>query len=379
VLASNELTPGNADQADLWNYVESSLQEAITRLPEKSGPGGQSSIGGRVTKHSAYALLGKAQVISGDYAGAITNLGTVINSAKYKLIDDYRELYHNTADFCDEYMWEWNINDANVSNYASEGDQRLLQFTWRAENVVVPGGFTSGGWGGADLNKNYYDFMVGRGEKGKPRYLGTLWDYEDILQRFVDLGLATDTADAKTKFWGGEPSMQYCEGYFRCKMLSWDYEVFPFTAGQNAKAKNNWPGMRYAEVLLLLAEACKQSGSNESQGLDALNQVRVRAGLTPLGSYTLQDLKDEKRAVMAFEGERYLDLIRWGDAPVKLANRAFTTYTFYGYKPATTTYDVLAVPVQGAQGFQTGRDELFPYPYNEMLLNDNLQQNPGWN
>lgn len=378
VLGSNELTLGNADSDDLWNYVESSLQEAIARLPEKPGLGGQSSIGGRVTKHSALALLGKAQVIQGNYTDAITTLGSVINSGKYKLIDDYRQLYHRAADFCDEYMWEWNINDANVSNYQSEGDMRLLQLTWRAENVVVPGGFTSGGWGGADLNKDFYDFMVARGEKGKPRYLGTIWDYEDILQRFIDLGLATDTEDAIGKFWGGEPSMQNCQGYFRCKMLAWADEVFPFTAGQVAKAMNNWPGMRYAEVLLLFAEACKQAGSNESQGLDALNLVRIRAGLDPLGSYNLEDLKEEKRAELAFEGERYLDLIRWGDAPVKLANRGFTSYTFYGYKEGTTTYDVLAVPIQGAQGFQTGRDELFPFPYSERILNPNLNQNPGW-
>lgn len=379
VLGSTELTPGNGTAEELWNYVSTSLQEAMTRLPEKAGLGGQAAIGGRVTKHSAMALLGKAQVIKGDYAGAITTLGTVINSGKYKLIDDYRQLYHRAADFCDEYMWEWNINDANVSNYTSEGDQRLLQLTWRAENVVVPGGFTSGGWGGADLNKNFYDFMVARGEKGKPRYLGTIWDYEDILQRFVDLGLATDTENAKSKFWGGEPAMQSCQGYFRCKMLTWADEVFPFTAGQNAKAMNNWPGMRYAEVLLLFAEACKQSASSETQGLAALNQVRVRAGLATLGSYTIQDLKDEKRAELAYEGERFLDLVRWGDASAKLANRGFTSYTFYGYKAGTTTYDVLAVPIQGAQGFQSGRDEHFPYPYSERLLNPNLVQNPGWN
>jgi hypothetical protein len=137
--------------------------------------------------------------------------------------------------------------------------------------------------------------------------------------------------------------------------------------------------MRYAEVLLLFAEACKQSASSETQGLAALNQVRVRAGLATLGSYTIQDLKDEKRAELAYEGERYLDLVRWGDAPAKLANRGFTSYTFYGYKSGTTTYDILAVPIQGAQGFQSGRDEHFPYPYSERLLNPNLGQNPGWN
>lgn len=376
VLGSDELNPKNGSSEELWSYVETSLGESIDRLPEKSGPGGQIAIGGRVTRHSAYALLGKAQVIKGDYANAIISLGTVISSGKYKLIDDYRQLYHRTADFCDEYIWEWNVNDDNVSDYLLESARNPLVMNYR--DVVVPGGFPGGFVDDAGLNKNFYDFMVAHGEKGKPRYLGTIWDYEDILQRFVDLGLAADTEDAITKVWHSDAIMPDCQGYFRSKMLVWADEVFPYSNALDARSMSNWPGMRYAEVLLLYAEACKQSNTNDSQGLAALNQVRVRAGLTALLSYTLQDLKDEKRAELAFEGERYLDLIRWGDAPALLADRGSTSYIFYGYQEGTTDYDVLSVPVQGAQGFQEGRDELFPYPYTEIIQNPNLVQNPGW-
>lgn len=378
VLATDELTPVNGTPEELWNYVESSLGEAINLLPEKPALGQQMAIGGRVTKQSAIALLGKTQVIKGDYTAAVVTLESVINSRKYKLIDDYRNLYHLAADFCDEYMWEFNMDDADQTNFLNEGDNRAINLTWRTENVTVPGGLTVQGYGTADFNKNFYDFMVSRGEKGKPRYLGTIWDYEDIQNRFVELGLAADNTAALNEFWNSVPLMSDCQGYFRCKMLPWANEVYDWNTVQVIHSKINWPGMRYAEVLLLYAEACIQSGTKTSEGLAALNEVRQRAGLDNLSALTLQDLKDEKRAELAYENERFLDLIRWGDAPAVLSNRGFNIYNFYGYTEGTNDYNVTETPVQGAQGFQAGRDELFPFPYTERLLNPNLDQNLGW-
>ncbi len=379
VLGAGDLQPANGTSVELWNYVETSLDEALKLLPEKAGLGQQDEIGGRVTKHAVYALLGKTQLIKGDYSSAITSLEQVINSGKYQLIDDFRELYHTTSDFCDEYIWEFNVDDEDQANFEREGDNRAINLTWRTENVTVPGGLTAQGYGFADFNKAFYDFMVARGEKGKPRYLGTIWDYEDILNRFVELGLASDVEAAKGEFWNSVPAMSDCQGYFRSKMLPWADEIYDFYDVNVIHSKINWPGMRYAEVLLLYAEACVQSGTKTDLGLAAINEIRLRAGLDNLPSYTLQDLKDEKRAELAYEGERFLDLVRWGDAPAALATRGFTMYNFYGYVEGTTDYNVTEMGVQDAVGFQSGRDELFPFPYNERLLNPNLGQNTGWN
>lgn len=379
VLNSTELTPANGSPDKLWNYVESSLNEAIKLLPEKTALGQQRTIGGRVTKGSAYALLGKVQLVEGHYPAAITTLETVMNSGKYALIPNFRDLYHRAADFSDEYIWEFNMDDADQANFVNEGDNRAVQtLNWRTENVTVPGGLTVQGYGGADLNKNFYDFMVARGEKGKPRYLGTIWDYEDIQNRFIELGLATTKAGAISEFWNTVPVMSNCQGYFRIKMVPWLDDLYNYDVVQTIHTKVNWPGMRYSELLLIYAEACKQSGSKNAEGLAALNQVRQRAGLPALASYVLQDIKDEKRAELAFENERYLDLIRWGDAPSVLANRGSFIYNFDGYIAGTTNYHVTVTPVQNATGFKAGRDELFPFPYNERLLNPNLAQNPGW-
>lgn len=161
-------------------------------------------------------------------------------------------------------------------------------------------------------------------------------------------------------------------------MVPWLDDLYNYDVVQTIHSKVNWPGMRYAELLLLYTEACKQSGAKNAEGLAALNQVRQRAGLASLSSYTLQDLKDEKRAELAFENERFLDLVRWGDAPAVLANRGFSVSNFYGYTTGTTNYNVTQTSVQNAKGFQASRDELFPFPYNERLLNPNLNQNMGW-
>jgi hypothetical protein len=386
VLTPSELTPANGDRTALFNYVKTSLQAAIERLPQKASLNGQSAIGGRITKHSAYALLGKAQLWSGDYAGAIASLGTVITSNLYGLEANYSDLYHPKADFSKEYMWEWNIQDSDNGNYALETDGRTTNMNWRSENVNMPGGVGGNGFGtAAYYTKDFYDFMVARGEKGKARYMGTVWNYEEVLDKFVQLGLATNKTTALGKFWRESPIVANCQGYFRSKMYVYANEVFPFTSDKDRFSKANWPGMRYSEVLLNYAEACALSSTNATLGLNALNTVRTRAGLDPLGTLTLKDVKDEKRAELVLEGDRFLDLIRWNDAPIALANRGFFVFTFKGYASGTDTengtpanYVVSAESVQGATNFVVGRDEHFPYPYSEKLMNSNLVQNSNW-
>lgn len=385
LLDLDELEPDNGNPDDLWNYVETSLQEAINRLPAKASMDGQVLIGGRVTKHSAYALLGKAQLWKGDYSGAISSLGTVISSNLYGLINDFSDLYHPQSDYCEEYIWEWNIEDSDVANYTYENDRRTIQMGWRSENVQQPGGLHIGFGAASNYTKDFYDFMIAHGEKDKARYLGTVWDYENILDKFIELEGAANRTEAVSQFWQESPILANSQGYLRAKMYIYRDEVFPYSADQDIYTKANWPGMRYAEVLLNYAEACALSGSNTTEGLAALNEVRARAGFNTLSSLNLQDVKDEKRAELVLEGDRFLDLIRWGDASTELDGRGFYTYSFLGYQVGTdpengspADYLINQEAISGAQNFVTGRDELFPFPYTEVLQNVNLDQNPNW-
>ena len=377
VLKADEMKPANGTPEALWNYVNTSLDAAAERLPEKTALGTQAAIGGRVSRQAAWALKGKAQVLSGDYSGAIGTLEKVMDG-KYKLIPEFGDLYHLAADFCDEYIWEFNANDlAGQETYRDEGDTRVSALTWNSSDVRTPGGFETGAGTLGDIDKNLYDFFVARGEQGKARYNATLWNYEEVLDRFVALGEAANRTAAIGLFWvGGTVKNQ---GYFRSKMLPTraDLYDYPYSESRFVRLKSNWPGMRYAEVLLLYAEACAQSGTKTAEGKSALDAVRQRAGLGLSTNFDLKAVQDEKRAELAFEGERYYDIVRWGLAGNLLKDRGLKEYVFKGYKTGTTTYNVVATDRPNASGFQD-REVLFPFPASEDGYNDNLNQNNGW-
>jgi hypothetical protein len=128
--------------------------------------------------------------------------------------------------------------------------------------------------------------------------------------------------------------------------------------------------MRYAEVLLLAAEACLQSG-DQAGALNYINQIRTRAKLPNLTTVTLNDIKKEKRLELCMEMVRFQDLVRWGDAATALANRGKQVPVFNGA--------VISFPyTNDTYGFKTGKNELLPFPEHEMGVNQNLKQNPGW-
>lgn len=400
VLGSDELYPANGNPAELWDYVFTSLDEAISRLPNKATQDGQEAIGPRITREAAYAVMGKAYLIKGDKANAVTALGHVVNSNLYGLIDDFSDLYRPAADFCKEYVWEFNAQDDDVANKMTEA-RITFNATWRAENVTAPGGLHltgfNQGYSTGFPSKDFYDFLIARGEEGLPRQMGTAWsiaqaaqmfvtlsgpayvgslDYEgDNLQAQIDMGYTPIQAGYRL-LWNNyaQPQLTTCNGYLHAKMYMWHSDMFPASTDRDMCSKANYPGMRYAEVLLLYAEACLGS-SSEAAGLAALNQVRVRAGLTGLGSYTLQDVKDEKRAELWGEASRFWDVVRWGDAATEFAHVGETSYYIVGNPDYTETLHADAVP--NWTGWQD-KYSLIPFPYDEMQLNPNLVQNTGW-
>jgi len=107
------------------------------------------------------------------------------------------------------------------------------------------------------------------------------------------------------------------EGYFDMKYAY--YQDGAVLARNGYAYQNNSILMRYAEVLLMYAEACAQTGDDGS-GLAALNKVQARVG-APQTALTLQNVKDEKRFELSFENERFADLVRWGDAATVYAGK----------------------------------------------------------
>ncbi|MDR1455517.1 MAG: RagB/SusD family nutrient uptake outer membrane protein [Tannerella sp.] len=113
----------------------------------------------------------------------------------------------------------------------------------------------------------------------------------------------------------------------------------------------NYKVIRYAEILLSYAEAIQNGAAEKANitGLQALNAVRQRAGLQAIAALSFEAIVHERRVELAVEGLRFPDLVRWG----------------------------IAKEVLGAN-FDVNRDEYLPIPFSEILINPNLQQNPGY-
>ena len=147
--------------------------------------------------------------------------------------------------------------------------------------------------------------------------------------------------------------------------------------------------LRYADVLLMYAEACNELNDDES-ARDALNQVRKRAKLadvTASGTELQKAIRLERRLELAFEQNRLYDIRRWTDSNGKkvICNLMGPNGTFVKWNTDEATRDALEWNNQGEASnkgisFSENRDMVFPIPLYEITMsNGSIVQNPGWN
>jgi len=365
-LSPSEYQQPNGVVKDIWAQIEKDLTEAIASgiLPEKTGATDK-SMGARLSKQYAMALLGKSQLFQGKNSEAATTLKAVINSGKYALIADYSNVLRKAEDFGPENLFEVNsINDGD--NAFNQGTSILgNMYGWRSDKMSLFGYYMKahdlypGGWGFSNPTKDLYDAFVAMEGATGYRLNNTLKTYEQV--KTIGAPVAPVTINAGTSLYGHE-------GYFNWKWRFIGSEVITNSYGY--ATDNNYRMMRYAEVLLLAAEASLQSGDQPS-ALNYINQIRTRAKLPALSSVTLNDIKKEKRLELCLEMVRFQDLVRWGDAAATLANRGKQVPIFNG---TTVSYPY----TNETYGFKAGKNELLPFPEHEMGVNQNLVQNPGW-
>ncbi len=370
-LANHILTgsEGNTPVADSWAWIEKEFSEAAQSLPTKSGKDGQKSIGGRLTREAAFAWLGKAQLWQGHYAEAAKTLhDQVIATGKYELLSEFDLINCASSDFSAENIWEFDFNENPENALSQTGAHECYlcpNINWSASTRFAN---TFMHYGAASCaSKEIWDFFVNHDGKDSPRLKGSV---QDIAMAVAD---------------GGEITYPYggSQGYFKVKgIMRKEDETGNYYS--SAFSKKNPVFMRYAEVLLNYAEAVCQGGQNGSSlsGLDALNQVRRRAGLADAPSLDMNNadygIKAERRAELYLEGQRYIDLVRWGDATTTLAHVGQQTYQLLdGDQKADGTYNFSITPT-GNPGWKTGKNELFPFPDSDVNNNPDLKQNPGW-
>ena len=374
LLSQDEYYQANTPTEDSINWILARMKEAADALPQISGKGQQKASGARISKHAALAYRGKVALWYGQkfdkkeyITEAVNDLKTVIDSNLYGLVSDMFIIERQAGDFCEEYVFEHNSGD----NDGFPGDpSNDLRHTWTGwpSSVQLPSCFF-GGWGWNAVSKEFGEFLAEHeGGTEKPRFKSTIHTYEQVLDMEYAAGVTP----------GVKSVVYHNAGYFTFRGLGWLSEAYEGTSPPFWKwYKANTPMLRYAEVLLLYAEAkFLADGDADKSGLKALNEVRKRAQIPELTSMKYQDIKDERRAELFCEQERFFDLVRWGDAPTALANKGKTYYKFYGYKAGTTEWNVEAVAGSG-KGWQD-KYSLLPFPFEQTSANPNLKQNPGW-
>jgi starch-binding outer membrane protein, SusD/RagB family len=326
--------------AEIYAQIETDCSEAIPDLPLKSAILGTDNAW-RIAKGFAQALLGKALLFQEKYADAATQLGAVISGDQYSLVANYDRVLRVENEYGAESLFELGYVQTEGHSWGNGtfpwGNDRAQEnnIHWqlcgpRDFNLNTANPVMYGGWGHLPPTQSIYD----------------LFDPTDPRR---DLSVI-DTADMRANYGNAQsviPGGWQHEGKIKLKYAPWVDET---DGAVQAELNNgsNFRVMRYAEVLLLAAEAYLQS-DNTSQATIEFNKVRERAGFTQLSTITMDDIKYERTAELNFEGHRFYDLKRWGDAMTVLGPRGFEAKHVY-----------------------------FPIPQQDIDANPNLVQNPAW-
>ena len=354
-LEPSEYKKSNGDPAELWALVENDLKEAIASgcLEEKSGINDDSSY--RVKLQFAKALLGKAYVFEQKWPEACAELDEMINDNKYDLYrGDYQNiLMYNAENNC-ESLFEINrLNDPN--NAFTNWSLFSAMAGWRGDRMSITSGVYNNCWGFCNPQKDLYDaFVKEEGTEGY-RLNATMKSYDKLKAQ------GDKVLDGK--------EMYDHEGYFWWKTRVLSDEMI---TGGWYSSHNNYRYMRYAEVLLLAAEAHVMGGDN-TKATKYLNEVRTRAHLGELSSVTMDDVMNEKRLELCGESVRFQDMQRWGIAADKLKDQGKQIPWFAAN--GTVRWEVYNKTVYG---YKKGKHELLPFPDTEVTLNPNVRQNPEW-
>lgn len=364
-LTSSEYQMPKSSKADLWKLVETDLTEAINSgyLEEKKDVNDNTTW--RITKQVAQTVLGKAYLWQEKYAEAADVLNEVRRSGKYSLYQgDYQNILTYLAEGSCESMLESN-RILDMSNAWDEFGFFEVMNHWRMDNLEASSpafsNYKETGWGFMVPQKSLYEAFVAEEGADGYRLNQTMKTYDQMTQLGVKLSKGKSIIN---------------EGYFLWKRRFSSSEA-PITFWCSY---NNFRWMRYAEVLLLAAEANFKAG-NQSEADTCLSEVRTRAKL-PAKVATLEAIKLEKRLELCCEYTRYQDIIRWKDAEPLLKTQGAKTPLLINKAKAGEPDQVVVEYKQyntdpNRYGFKN-RHYLLPIPATEMRLNPNMVQNEGW-
>lgn len=393
VLEANA-RPGNAkDQKEVLDFIINDCKLALPDLTEKSSKGDKDGAV-KVTKGFANAVMGKAMLFAGDYAGAKAALKDVIDSDKYDLVpsDKMSTLYHFSGRGNEESVFELNLKyDATVDGYYQRAQPNFkMLWGWRSSRVRLPDGVDTelppeAPWGWCNPSKKFVDTILENDGYDSARRKAWIKSYDEVLYEmpYTSDKEGMTLADKKKDSYRGifdAAGLYGHVGYFMWKRLYRSEDRTP-----TAEIQWNLVIMRYAEVLLMYAEACAQTGDNS--GLTYLNKVQERAQANyKSSSLTLAEVQKEKYLECWLEGSRFPDLVRWGIADKELKDNGtyLPNYCDAMFSEGEAEHRGYidesdagwCKVLHPEMGFKKEKHSYFPIPFEEKKVNPNIHD---WN
>lgn len=321
-----------SSESDVYDQIIADATAAADLLPDKS-----EQDPGRATSAAAWTLLGDIYLTLEQWENAESALNNING---YSLLNSYADIF----------------DPSNKNNDESIFEVQFLEGTSLGMESYFPYYFIP-------LTDDHAQLTMGpSGSQSSPE---SGWNIptEDLLSAYED---TDQRLEASIGFITG-PSLISDTSYVDLpyvKKYQHSHSIF-------GETNQNFPIYRYAEVLLMMAEAVNEQGGRLSEAAGYLNQVRNRAGLNDYNAGSQSDLReailDELRIELAFENKRWLDLVRNENA-VEVMNSygsSLKNDSNYYYL-SSNAYNV------------DENDLLFPIPFSEIQVNPDLEQNPGY-
>lgn len=321
-------TPKRASVEEVYTQIIADATDAAAGLPASYA----SSQTGRATKGAALTLLGDVYLTRKEYAKAVTTLQQVL-TLNYSLVDNYAD----------------NFDPAKKNNAES-----VFAVQYNA---------------GLETESSNFIFIFGprNGKKDLTGFNGNLGGNNIPTPSIVNAYEAKDKRkDASIYMYDSPTNAAFAESVAFGGKLPLIRKFYHPPYALDGRSNENWPVYRYAQVLLMLAEAVNETGNGDP--LQYINPVRKRAGLDPLPALSQAAFRDtvfhEQRVELAFEDQRWYQLLRTG--------KAISVMTAHGIEEKKRL-SRLSPASYNIQPFQL----LYPIPEREVRLNK-FDQNQGW-
>ena len=325
----DEATIPRAPVSEVYGQIEKDLLFAVSVLPPTP------TEVGRATRGAAQALLGKAYLFQDKFDEAALILDDLIDDGNYSLVEDYADIFEFPGENGPESVFEVQYTDVEGAGFGclqcSEG------------NVAV--GFSGVRSYSGPLYTSGFSFNV---------------PTQEAVDQFEQGDTRKEVTILDIESWAEETGAEYSTGYEHTGYFNRKY--IPRKRSANAQGDlnltnpNNYRAIRYADVLLMAAEANnRKPNPDDTKAQGYIDEVRKRAfgdenhKITLTGAALTDAIYHERRVELMGEGHHFFDLVRTGRAADEI------------------------------EGFVTGKHEVFPVPLEEIeFSNGNWIQNPNY-